>query len=258
MFAITLDTYNGKEHIICQENNTETEYVQELGAFLLDFPDIFNDNFYDVQRHLKLNARHSYSSLPVLEQCCPELVRKDVKINMFYRDDMRFFAIDTERIELLRYYLDELYAANLFPRRCINCNTLFVAKSHLFDVLCSDACKKQKTSEKLIRYKERHDDEYEAQYMKVYQRWYTRIRRLKIKGLLTGNELILCNSIFSDFTSKSFEKRNSVRNGNISPEIYNQWLNDFDSLMNMLLVDIGINDKYKRKESDTDVAEQRK
>ena len=105
-------------------------------------------------------------------------------------------------------------------------------------MLCSDACRKQRNSEKLSRYKEKHNDEYEAQYMKVYQRWYTRIRRAKEKGQLTGDNLQLCNDIFSNFTSESYEKRNGVRNGDISPEAFSEWIENFEIQMNMLWADI--------------------
>lgn len=99
------------------------------------------------------------------------------------------------------------------------------------------AYRKQRNSEKIRRYKERHNNEYEAQYMKVYQKWYTRIRRAKEKGQLSADKLKDCNDIFSNFTSESYEKRTDVRNGNISSEAFSKWINDFEIQINMLWTD---------------------
>ena len=104
---------------------------------------------------------------------------------------------------------------------------------HHITVNTCPACIKNNNVEKLLRYKKKHNDEYEAQYIKVYQRWYTRIRRAKEKGQLTGDKLQLCDDIFSNFTSESYEKRNAVRSGEISPEAFFQWINEFDNRMNI-------------------------
>lgn len=95
-------------------------------------------------------------------------------------------------------------------------------------------CRKQRNSEKLSRYKDNHDDEYEAQYMKVYQKWYTRIRRAKQKGQMSKDKLHICNKIFSNFTSESYKKRCDVRNGKITPDAFLEWLDNYNNQMNTL------------------------
>lgn len=195
-----------------------------------------------IDKDFEYNQRHfSYtpSRVPNTNQAIDCLLGRHVKDNMpmmIMRDKngVEYAVTDVSLVSMVEYYIRLLYSKNLFPRYCLNCGKLFIAKSSIFDVLCSDACKKQRNSEKIIRYKEKHNDEFEAQYMKVYQRWYTRIRRAKEKGQLTGDKLQLCDNIFSNFASESYEKRNAVRSGEISPEAYLQWINEFDNRMNIV------------------------
>lgn len=200
---------------------------------------LINRDFEYNQRHISFTP----SRVPNTDQAL------DCLLNGYVRDDMPMMIIkgkngeeyavtDVSLVSMVEYYIRLLYSKSLFPRFCLNCGRLFIAKSSLFDVLCSDACRKQRNSEKLSRYKEKHNDEYEAQYMKVYQRWYTKIRRAKEKGLLTGDKLQLCNDIFTGFTSESYEKRNSVRNGDITPEAFSEWIDNFNIQMNMFWADI--------------------
>lgn len=199
-----------------------------------------------INRDFEYHQRH-ISFTPSREPNTDQAV--DYLLNGYVRDDMPMMIIkdksgaeyavtDVSLVSVVEYYIRLLYSKSLFPRYCLNCGRLFIAKSSLFDVLCSDTCRKQRNSEKLSRYKEKHNDEYEAQYMKVYQRWYTRIRRAKEKGQLTGDKLQLCNDIFSNFTSESYEKRNGVRNGDITPEAFSEWINNFEIQMNMFWADI--------------------
>lgn len=257
-FAVSLDLYNKKEYIIYSIGGKEITKVRELGELLFDFADqtdkserynaaaeylacfsekkitpLLTDDFFEAQRHLHLNGEHRYSSCDVID-CYSDKHNKPGKLAAFYVDDKLYMAVKDNFELLLRYYLDVIYSIRLFPRKCKGCNNIFLARTHLFDVLCSDNCKMQRNSEKLSRYKEKHNDEYEAQYMKVYQRWYTRIRRAKEKGRLPEDKLQYCNDLFADFTAKSRQKRNDVHNQNITSEEYERWLIDFDEQMNQI------------------------
>lgn len=191
------------------------------------------------QRHISFTPSRDPNTDQAIDYLLGRYVKDDMPMMIIKGKNGAEYAVtDVSLVSMVEYYIRLLYSKSLFPRYCLNCGKLFIAKSSLFDVLCSDACRKQRNSEKLSRYKEKHNDEYEAQYMKVYQRWYTRIRRAKEKGQLTGDNLQLCNDIFSNFTSESYEKRNGVRNGDISPEAFSEWIDNFEIQMNMLWADI--------------------
>lgn len=196
--------------------------------------ELISKRFIDFQRHISFSS----SRVPNANQAV------DYLINGYVKDDMPMMIVkdkngaeyavtDVSLVSMVEYYIRLLYSNNLFPRRCLNCDRLFIAKTSLFDVLCSDACRNQRNIEKLSRYKEKHNDEYESEYMKVYQRWYTRIRRAKEKGQISGDNLQICNDIFSNFTSESYEKRNGVRNGDISSQAFKRWIDNFEIQMNM-------------------------
>ena len=199
---------------------------------------LIDEDFIYFQRHLSFSPAKEQSTNQAVDYLLNRYIKDDMPMMIVKGKNGREYAVtDVSMVSMVEYYIRLIYSSNLFPRSCLNCGKLFIAKSSLFDVLCSDACRKQRNSEKLIRYKEKHNDEYEAQYMKVYQRWYTRIRRAKEKGQITEDKLQTCNDIFSNFTSESYEKRNDVRSGSISPEAYSQWIDNFEIQMNMLWKD---------------------
>lgn len=244
--AISLDTYNKKEYIIyrCDKEGTLISDIRELGELLfevseqqynetayladLKIPALLTDDFFERQRHLSLNEMHRYSSYGILKEYYADSDKSE--LTAFYNNDR--FCIGTRKNfkGLFQYYLDVLYADNLFPRRCKSCGRLFVAKTNLFDVLCPD-CREKSRTEKAVRYKENHNDDFEAQYRKAYQRWYTRIRRAKEKSLLTDDKLQLCNDVFFKFASESYEKRNCVRSGDISVGEFEEWIGNFENKM---------------------------
>jgi len=200
---------------------------------------LINRDFEYHQRHISFTPSREPNTDQALDYLLNRYVKDDMPMMIIKGKNCEEYAVtDVSLASMVEYYIRLLYSKSLFPRFCLNCGRLFIAKSSLFDVLCSDTCRKQRNSEKLSRYKEKHNDEYEAQYMKVYQRWYTKIRRAKEKGLLTGDKLQLCNDIFTGFTSESYEKRNSVRNGDITPEAFTRWIGNFDIQMNMFWADI--------------------
>lgn len=106
----------------------------------------------------------------------------------------------------------------------------FLAKTHLFDVLCQ-TCRKKSTAEKALRYKENHNDDYETQYIKVYQKWYTRIRRAKARGQLTDDKFDICNNLFFRFSSESQMKRLGVKIGDLSIDEFERWIAQFENHM---------------------------
>lgn len=242
--AISLDTYNKKEYIIyhyCKERKVVSE-IRELGKLLFDvsepkkaaylanlkIPVLLTDDFMEKQRHLSLNEMHRYSSYDILKEYYADSEKSELLA--FYKNDRLYMGTQKNFKSLFQYYLDVLYADNIFPRRCKHCNEFFLAKTNLFDVLCSD-CRQNSKTEKAARYKENHDNDYEAQYMKVYQLWYTRIRRSKKRAQLTDDNLQTCNDIFSRFTSESYKKRNDVRNGDISACEFEEWIAEFETQM---------------------------
>ena len=60
--GISIDTYNRREYVIKSENGVETYCVEGIGRFLSDHFDfanqIFTPDFFEAQKHLKLNAGH--------------------------------------------------------------------------------------------------------------------------------------------------------------------------------------------------------
>lgn len=221
--------------LLSDEDNLEWlyEHLEITQATLIDRDFEYN------QRHISFTPSREPNTDQALDYLLNGYVKDDMPMMIIKGKNCEEYAVtDVSLVSMVEYYIRLLYSKSLFPRFCLNCGRLFIAKSSLFDVLCSDACRKQRNSEKLSRYREKHNDEYEAKYMKVYQRWYTKIRRAKEKGLLTGDKLQLCNDIFAGFTSESYEKRNSVRNGDITPEAFTRWIGNFDIQMNMFWADI--------------------
>lgn len=263
-FGISVDLYNKKEHIIyCiggageffANRNKEMIISKErpLGGFLFDFADmpqerenvaddylshfpdaekkcLLTDKFFDAQRQLSFSPLR-FRAYDVFHEWLPEFCNSICDMRQFYLEDKLYLAAEYDLEGLFLIYLDTIYRAKLFPHKC-KCGNLFLTDKRRGGFTCP-ACIKNNNVEKLLRYKKKHNDEYEAQYIKVYQRWYTRIRRAKEKGQLTGDKLQLCDDIFSNFTSESYEKRNAVRSGEISPEAFFQWINEFDNRMNI-------------------------
>lgn len=46
--------------------------------------------------------------------------------------------------------------------------------------------------------------------------------------------LQICNKIFSNFTSESYDKRYDVRNGKITHDAFLEWLDNYNKQMNTL------------------------
>lgn len=106
--------------------------------------------------------------------------------------------------------------------------------------------KKQEYPEKYIRYIEKHNNQYQAQYLRVYQKWYSRIRRARIKDQFAEEDLKICDDFFSAFAKKSYDMRNDAQSGKISPAEFTRWLDDFDNQLNEIFYRI----TSERKRSD--------
>ena len=271
-FAVSLDIDNQREHIIYCSDSIEAFYTNQtdnvfkierpLGEFIFDFsglqeqerynavteylsnfPEhnsahILTEIFFEAQRHLSFlplkNDKNRFCTYDVLKICSPETICKtEYDLRAFYVEDKLYIATEYDVVSLFRYYLDELYAAHLFPHKCNSCCGLFLSDKMRGGYICLN-CRKQRNYEKLCRYKDNHDDKYEAQYMKVYQKWYTRIRRAKERGQMSKDKLQICNKIFSKFTSESYKKRCDVRNGKITPDAFLEWLDNYNNQMNTL------------------------
>lgn len=74
--------------------------------------------------------------------------------------------------------------------------------------------------------------------MKTYQKWYGKINRIKEKNILTEAELNVMTEMFDDFTKGSLQMKKDVKSGIISPEVFEQWLADFDNAMTAFLTQI--------------------
>lgn len=234
-FAVSIDLYNKKEYIIRYENGTAVQDTRQLGTFLFDNERLLTEEFFRAQRHLSLNKSHGYSAYNVLKSCS-EMIDEQTDLRMFYAEEDRLYvAAETDSdTTLFRYYLDTIYAAGLFPRRCSDCGKLLIGKTHLFNVLCPE-CRKRRDYEKNIRYRENHDNEFETMYRKVYQRWYTRIRRAKKNKELPEDKLKSCADAFFKYASESKEVRHNVSCGEISPDDFSRWIDNFEASMKLKL-----------------------
>ncbi|MDE6591909.1 MAG: helicase associated domain-containing protein [Oscillospiraceae bacterium] len=227
------------DKVLSANNINEEEFEWLCNNLEITQTSLINEDFICYQRHLSFSPSRVPNTDQALNRLLNKYIKEDIPMMIVKgRNDTEYAVTDISLVSMVEYYIRLLYSNNLFPRYCLNCGRLFIAKSSLFDVLCSDVCRKQRNSEKLRRYKEKHNDEYEAQYMKIYQKWYSRIRRAKENGQLSGDRLLICNDIFSGFTSASYEKRNDVRNGDISPEAFTRWIDNFEIQMNMFWADI--------------------
>lgn len=74
--GISIDTYNKKEYVVTSENGVETYYTEKIGNFLFcDYVvQLFTPNFFEAQKHLRLNAEHRYDVYDVLKVSAPNVI----------------------------------------------------------------------------------------------------------------------------------------------------------------------------------------
>jgi len=193
--GISIETYNRREYVIKSENGVETYYVERVGSFLsehFDFANqIFTSDFFEAQKHLKLNAGHQYDALDVLKVSAPKIISEWEAayefesthavgaLYLIYRNDRQYFVAEKDMISQISFiinYLNELYAAGMFPRKCMRCGSLFLSGKRHGNVLCSDECRKKKKVQNTIHYYS-VCSENEKLYLKIYRKWKEREHR---------------------------------------------------------------------------------
>lgn len=110
--GISIEKYNRREYVIKSENGVETYYVERVGSFLsehFDFANqIFTSDFFEAQKHLKLNAGHQYDALDVLKVSAPEIISEwetayDIEsthavgaLYLIYRNDRQYLVAEKD------------------------------------------------------------------------------------------------------------------------------------------------------------------
>ena len=275
--AVSLDTYNKKEHIIyCvgyandffsgKAKNVITEN-RELGEFVFDFSSnleqfsledrlnvlyeylseykkfveantqrwefdgkltaehtamtemidslknpVLSETFFETQKHLSLNNRHKLSSYEMLKHF--NISEISGNLRYFYINDCPYAATDFDFIGLLRYYLDELYNVNLFPRSCMSCGKLFLSGKKHGDVLCSTECRKKKKSQNTMAYYD-NLSENEVLYTKIYRKWKQRIDRAETNHTVSEKGLEQLRQELKELTEVNRIRANERKKGNV-------------------------------------------
>lgn len=275
--ALSLDTYNKKEHIIyCvgyaneffsgKAKNVITEN-RELGEFIFDYSSnieqfssedrlnvlyeylseyknfvevntqrwafddkltaernamiemtdnlknpVMSDTFFETQKHLSLNSRHKLSSYEMLKSFNTSEVSGN--LHYFYINDCPYAATDFDFIGLLRYYLDELYNVNLFPRSCMSCGKLFISGKKHGDVLCSAECRRKKKSQNTMAYYD-NLSENEVLYTKIYRKWKQRIDRAETNHTVSEKGLEQLRQELKELTEVNRIRANERKKGNV-------------------------------------------
>lgn len=238
------------------ENNASFDYLLQLVdnvkkcnscdddtiAFLdfLDFTQFtfFNDSFIDAQRHLSLteNKKPNVTKmLNYLDKYIYQIVPTDETLEYIETDSYTFVATDYNMYALIKYYLRTLYQHNLYPRTCMRCGKHFISNTNtLASVMCSSQCKREAQYERNKVYNAKNSTEFDVKFMKYYKKWYSKITRIKGKNIPTETELTIMTEMFDDFTKGSLTMKKDAKSGIISPEVFEQWLADFDSAMTAL------------------------
>ena len=187
------------------KHNTMTEMTERLKKPLL------SDTFFETQKHLSLNDRHKLSSYEMLKQYDTEI---SGHLHYFYIGDCPYMATDFDFIGLLRYYLDELYNVNLFPRSCMSCGRLFLSGKKHGDVLCSAECRKKKKSQNTMTYYG-NLSENEVLYTKIYRKWKQRIDRAEESRSVSEKGIEQLRQELKELTEINRTRANERKRGNV-------------------------------------------
>lgn len=215
-------------------------------AFLdfLDFTQfsLFNDSFIDAQRHLSLTENKKPNvekMLEFLNKYLYRVVPDDDALEHIETDSYTFVVTDYNMYELIKHYLRILYQNNLYPRTCMRCGNHFISNTNIMpEVMCSDQCRREAQYERNKVYSAKNSTNYDTNYMKIYQKWYGKINRIKGKNILTEAELTIMTEMFDDFTNTSLQMKKDAKNGTISTDVFEQWLADFDNAMTAFFTQI--------------------
>lgn len=170
---------------------------------------ILTDNFFEKQKHLSFNDRHKLTSYELLKD------KTDYgSLHFFYIKDRMYAATDFDFIGLLRYYLDELYNASLFPRRCMSCGKLFLSGKKHGEVLCSTECRRKKKSQNTMTYYG-NLSENEVLFTKIYRKWKQRIDRADINHTISEKGIEQLRQELKELTNVNRLKANDRKKGNV-------------------------------------------
>lgn len=213
------------------EHNAMTEMTERLKNPLL------SDTFFETQKHLSLNDRHRLSSYEMLKQYGTEI---SSHLHYFYICDCLYMATDFDFIGLLRYYLDELYNVNLFPRSCMSCGSLFLSGKKHGDVLCSAECRKKKKSQNTMTYYG-NLSENEILYTKIYRKWKQRIDRAEESRSVSEKGIEQLRQELRELTEINRTRANERKKGNV-PE--NDGVPDYKSFDRLYYEVLTSKDKF--------------
>lgn len=190
---------------LTDERNAMIEMINNLKNPVL------SDNFFETQKHLSLNSRHKLSSYEMLKSFTSSI---SGNLHYFYINDCPYAATDFDFIGLLRYYLDELYNVNLFPRSCMSCGKLFLSGKKHGDVLCSAECRKKKKSQNTMTYYD-NLSENEVLYTKIYRKWKQRIDRAETNHTVSEKGLEQLRQELKELTEVNRIRANERKKGNV-------------------------------------------
>lgn len=234
----------------------DDELIKKHVAFveMLDFIKIplLSEPFLDIQKHLSLNERHRYSSFEVLKSCYPDKMNgNNEDFRIFYIEDTPYIATDFNFIGLLRYYLDELYSAGLFPRKCMSCGKLFLSGKKHGDVLCSAECRKKKKSENTMAYYD-NLSENEVLYTKIYRKWKQRIDRAETNHTISEKGIEQLRQELKELTNVNRIRANDRKKGNVPEKDGVPDYKSFDNKYHQILEDKdeGLYELFKSVKSD--------
>ena len=234
----------------------DDELIKKHVAFveMLDFIKIplLSETFLDIQKHLSLNERHRYSSFEVLKSCYPDKMNgNNEDFRIFYIEDTPYIATDFNFIGLLRYCLDELYSAGLFPRKCMSCGKLFLSGKKHGDVLCSAACRKKKKSENTMAYYD-NLSENEVLYTKIYRKRKQRIDRAETNHTISEKGIEQLRQELKELTNVNRIRANERKKGNVPEKDGVPDYKSFDNKYHQILEDKdeGLYELFKSVKSD--------
>lgn len=224
------------------KHNTMTEMTEHLKKSLQ------SDTFFETQKHLSLNDRHRLSSYEMLKQYGTEI---SGHLHYFYIGDCPYMATDFDFIGLLRYYLDELYSVNLFPRSCMSCGSLFLSGKKHGDVLCSAECRKKKKSQNTMTYYG-NLSENEVLYTKIYRKWKQRIDRAEENRSVSEKGIEQLRQELRELTEVNRIRANERKKGNVPEKDGVPDYENFDNKYHQILVDTdkGLYELFKSVKSD--------
>ena len=223
-----------------QRWNTDDELLKKHGLFtdMCSFvkTPILSDVFFEAQKHLTLNERHTHSSFQVLKSCYPDKIT-DISndFRAFYIKDKLYIATDFNFVGLLRFYLDELYAEGMFPRSCMSCGTVFLSGKKHGEVLCSAECRKKKKAQNTMAYYDKLS-ENEVLFNSLYRKWKQRIDRAEEKQTVDEKGIAQLRQELKEFTEINRARANERKKGNVPEKDGVPDYESFDKLYHDILV----------------------